>query len=49
MLLWIINAYVLASGALLLFGDSLGDLFGRRRVSRIGLEGLTGTIRTRVR
>src|SRR5688572_10818830 len=34
---WIINAYVLAFGALLLFGGRLGDLFGRRKVFRIGL------------
>lgn len=34
---WIINAYVLAFGSLLLFGGRLGDLFGRRRVLRIGL------------
>jgi EmrB/QacA subfamily drug resistance transporter len=34
---WIVTAYVLAFGALLLFGGRLGDLFGRRRVLRIGL------------
>ena len=34
---WVINAYVLAFGALLLFGGRVGDLFGRRRVLRIGL------------
>src|ERR687890_867362 len=34
---WIINAYVLVFGALLLFGGRVGDLFGRRRVLRVGL------------
>ncbi|HEY7768468.1 MFS transporter [Longimicrobium sp.] len=34
---WIISAYVLSFGALLLFGGRAGDLYGRRRVLRIGL------------
>lgn len=34
---WVINAYILAFGGLLLFGGKLGDLAGRRRVLRIGL------------
>jgi EmrB/QacA subfamily drug resistance transporter len=34
---WIINAYVLAFGSLLLFGGRLGDVHGRRKVLRIGL------------
>ena len=34
---WVISAYVLVFGALLLFGGRVGDLFGRRRVLRIGL------------
>jgi len=34
---WIINAYVLAFGGLLLFGGRVGDLFGRRRVFRVSL------------
>jgi EmrB/QacA subfamily drug resistance transporter len=34
---WIVNAYVLAFGSLLLFGGRVGDLFGRRRVFRVGL------------
>ena len=34
---WIINAYVLAFGSLLLFGGRVGDLYGRRRVLRVGL------------
>jgi len=34
---WVINAYILAFGGLLLFGGRLGDLYGRRRMLRIGL------------
>src|SRR4028119_1236679 len=34
---WIVSAYVLAFGGLLLFGGRLGDLYGRRRVLRTGL------------
>ncbi|GAB7189953.1 MFS transporter [Kineococcus sp. NUM-3379] len=34
---WVINAYLLAFGGLLLLGGRLGDLAGRRRVLRIGL------------
>ena len=34
---WIVSAYVLAFGALLLFGGRLGDLYGRRRVLQGGL------------
>jgi EmrB/QacA subfamily drug resistance transporter len=34
---WVINAYLLAFGGLLLFGGRVGDLYGRRRVFRIGL------------
>jgi EmrB/QacA subfamily drug resistance transporter len=34
---WVISAYVLAFGSLLLFGGRAGDVFGRRRVLRIGL------------
>lgn len=34
---WVINAYVLAFGGLLLLGGRAGDLFGRRRVLRVGL------------
>jgi EmrB/QacA subfamily drug resistance transporter len=34
---WIVSAYVLAFGGLLLFGGRLGDLYGRRRVLQIGL------------
>ena len=31
---WVINAYVLAFGGLLLFGGRLGDIYGRRRMLR---------------
>ncbi|OWQ78018.1 MFS transporter [Stenotrophomonas maltophilia] len=34
---WIINAYILAFGGLLLFGGRLGDVYGKRRVLRIGM------------
>jgi MFS family permease len=36
-LLWIINAYALPLTALLLFGGTLGDAFGRRRVFMGGI------------
>lgn len=38
---WVINAYVLTFGGLLLFGGRLGDLYGRRRVLRVGLAVFT--------
>jgi EmrB/QacA subfamily drug resistance transporter len=34
---WIIDAYLLTLGSLIVIGGSLGDLFGRRRVLVIGL------------
>jgi EmrB/QacA subfamily drug resistance transporter len=34
---WIVEAYLLTLSSLLLVGGSLGDLFGRRRVFRIGV------------
>ena len=34
---WIVNAYVLAFGSLLLFGGRVGDLYGRRRIFRVGV------------
>ncbi|MET9604076.1 MFS transporter [Streptomyces sp. NPDC006512] len=34
---WVVNAYGLAFGALLLTGGRAGDLFGRRRVLTVGL------------
>ncbi|WP_063752586.1 MFS transporter [Streptomyces sp. NRRL S-350] len=36
---WVITAYTLAFGGLLLLGGRLGDLFGRKRVFTIGLLG----------
>src|SRR4051794_18935774 len=40
---WVIEAYLLTLGALLLVGGALGDRFGRRRVFRIGLAGFAVT------
>ncbi|MFY0584351.1 MFS transporter [Cystobacter fuscus] len=34
---WIVSAYVLAFGSLLLFGGRICDIYGRRRVLRLGL------------
>ncbi|MHB1710097.1 MAG: MFS transporter [Acidimicrobiales bacterium] len=34
---WVVDAYVLAFGGLLLFGGRTGDLFGRRRMLVIGI------------
>jgi MFS family permease len=36
---WIITAYALSFGSLLLLGGRLGDMFGRKRVFIIGLAG----------
>jgi EmrB/QacA subfamily drug resistance transporter len=36
---WVITAYALSFGSLLLFGGRLGDLFGRKRVFIAGLTG----------
>lgn len=36
---WVVEAYLLTLGALLLVGGSLGDLLGRRRVFELGLAG----------
>jgi EmrB/QacA subfamily drug resistance transporter len=36
---WIIDAYLLTLGSLLLVGGSLGDLYGRRRIFRLGTLG----------
>lgn len=36
---WIVNAYLLLLGSLILVGGSLGDLFGERRIFRIGVAG----------
>ena len=40
-LAWIVNAYALAFGGLLLLGGRAGDLFGRRRMFRAGLATFT--------
>lgn len=34
---WIVNAYILAFGALLLLGGRVGDLWGRQRTLQVGL------------
>jgi EmrB/QacA subfamily drug resistance transporter len=39
---WIVTAYALAFGSLLLLGGRLGDLFGRKRVFIVGLAGFAG-------
>jgi len=36
---WVVNAYLLTLGSLILIGGSLGDLFGERRVFAIGVGG----------
>ena len=39
---WVITAYALAFGSLLLLGGRLGDIFGRKRTFVVGLLGLGG-------
>ncbi len=39
---WVINAYILAFGSLLLFGGRLGDVLGRRKVLQWGMLLFTG-------
>ncbi|UPW06940.1 MFS transporter (plasmid) [Rhodococcus pyridinivorans] len=34
---WVVNAYILAFGALLLLGGRIGDLWGRKRTLQIGI------------
>lgn len=36
---WVVNAYMLALGSLILIGGSLGDVLGERRVFTIGVAG----------
>ena len=36
---WVVDAYLLTLGALLLVGGSLGDVYGRRRIFAIGVAG----------
>jgi EmrB/QacA subfamily drug resistance transporter len=40
---WVITAYLLTLGSLLVLGGSLGDVFGRRRIFVIGLAGFAAT------
>src|SRR3954451_1532049 len=40
---WIVEAYLLTLGSLLLVGGSLGDLLGRRRIFTVGLAGFGTT------
>lgn len=40
---WVMNAYLLALGALIVFGGSLGDIYGRRRVFVAGLLAFAAT------
>jgi EmrB/QacA subfamily drug resistance transporter len=39
---WVVTAYALSFGGLLLLGGRLGDLFGRKRVFIVGLIGFAG-------
>jgi EmrB/QacA subfamily drug resistance transporter len=39
---WVVTAYALAFGSLLLVGGRIGDLFGRKRVFVVGLLGFAG-------
>jgi EmrB/QacA subfamily drug resistance transporter len=39
---WVVTAYALSFGSLLLLGGRLGDLFGRKRVFIAGLAGFAG-------
>src|SRR5712691_2677089 len=36
---WIVDAYLLTLGSLILVGGSLGDLFGERRIFGLGVAG----------
>ena len=42
---WVVNAYLLFLGSLILIGGSLGDVFGERRVFRIGVSGFGAGLR----
>src|SRR5215212_6392821 len=36
---WVVNAYLLTLGSLILIGGSLGDLYGERRIFALGVGG----------
>jgi EmrB/QacA subfamily drug resistance transporter len=36
---WVVNAYLLTLGSLILIGGSLGDLYGERRIFALGVSG----------
>ena len=40
---WLMNGYLLTLSALLLLGGSLGDVYGRRKIFRLGLMGFAAT------
>ncbi len=39
---WVVNAYLLTLGSLILVGGSLGDLYGERRIFALGVGGFGG-------
>jgi EmrB/QacA subfamily drug resistance transporter len=39
---WVVNAYLLTLGSLILIGGSLGDLYGERRIFALGVGGFGG-------
>jgi MFS family permease len=39
---WVVTAYSLAFGSLLLLGGRIGDIFGRKRTLMVGLIGFAG-------
>src|SRR5579884_4071717 len=40
---WVVDAYLLTLGSLILVGGSLGDIFGESRVFALGVAGFAGT------
>ena len=43
-LAWVVNAYLIAFGGLLLLGGRIGDLIGHRRIFLIGLTVFTARV-----